>query len=85
MDFTIGGGPVWPWRPASYNGPHAFPMNHGGANACGDCHSSSLVSYSCYGCHSSSEMQDKHKEITNNFGDCTGCHPNGRKEEGGDD
>ena len=36
------------WRPASFNGPHPFPMSHGGAGgSCATCHPSSLTSYSC--------------------------------------
>jgi hypothetical protein len=54
------------WRPASFNGPHPFPMNHHGADGdCSTCHPSSLTSYSCTGCHAHdpSKMEDKHKEV----------------------
>ena len=73
------------WRPASFNGPHPFSMNHGGAGGnCGKCHPSSLMDYTCYSCHDKSKMQDKHKEITSNLGNCVACHANGDKEEGDD-
>lgn len=73
------------WRPASFNGPHPFPMNHEGAGGnCGLCHPSSLTSYSCSSCHSTGEMNDKHKEIGGYSGSCTNCHPAGEKEEGDD-
>jgi len=40
------------WEPASYNGPHTFPMNHGdGDGSCQTCHPASLTTYTCYGCH----------------------------------
>jgi DNA-directed RNA polymerase subunit RPC12/RpoP len=49
------------------------------------CHPGSLTSYSCTSCHSQSKMDDKHKEMGGYSGaNCTDCHPNGRKEEGGD-
>jgi hypothetical protein len=75
------------WRPASFNGPHPFPMNHGGAGGnCSTCHPSSLTSSRCTVCHEHSEsrMQDKHKEISGfSMGACLNCHPGGR--EGDDD
>jgi hypothetical protein len=72
------------WRPASFNGPHPFPMNHGDAGGnCGRCHPSSLTDYTCYGCHSRSKMDDKHKEIGGYSSNCTKCHARG--EEGDDD
>jgi hypothetical protein len=73
------------WRPASYNGPHSFPMNHGGAGGnCRTCHPGSYASYSCYSCHDQGEIADKHNEM-GNFSNCVACHPTGNKEEGGDD
>jgi hypothetical protein len=75
------------WRPASFNGPHPFPMNHGGAGGnCATCHPSSLTSSSCTVCHEHNEakMQDEHKEISGfSMGACLNCHPGGR--EGDDD
>lgn len=64
-------------------------MNHRGADGdCSTCHPSSLTSYSCTGCHAHdpSKMEDKHKEVAGfSMGDCAGCHPGGKKGEGGDD
>jgi hypothetical protein len=67
------------WVPAKYNGPHTFPMGHGGANTCRKCHPSTLASYTCYTCHNQSEMVKKHsgKNITN-LNDCASCHPTGK-------
>lgn len=73
------------WTPASYNGPHAFPMNHEGANSqCATCHPSSLMTYTCYGCHehNPSKIASEHrKEGINDFEDCVKCHADGRKHE----
>lgn len=65
------------WKPASYNGPHAFPMNHGGAGgSCAQCHPSSLASYSCTRCHSSAVMAEHHKEVSGfSMTTCAKCHP----------
>lgn len=75
------------WLPAGYNGPHSFPMNHGGAGgSCSTCHPSSLTSFTCTNCHEHNEvkMQDKHKEISGfSMGSCLNCHPGG--QEGDDD
>jgi len=74
------------WLPAGYNGPHNFPMNHGGANSCQDCHTSSLSSWTCYTCHDRNEIQQKHtEEGIGDFSNCISCHPNGSAEEGGGD
>ncbi len=72
------------WLPASYNGPHRFPMNHGGAGgSCGRCHTGGLTGYTCYGCHDRAEMADKHSDL-GDFSNCMACHPTGDKpEEGG--
>lgn len=76
------------WLPASFNGPHTFPINHKGANGnCSTCHPSSLLSYTCYGCHEHdpAKMQQKHEGVSN-LADCARCHPNGSHEgSGGDD
>jgi len=69
------------WRPATFNGPHPFPMSHGGAGGdCSTCHPGSLVEYTCYGCHDRGKMEDKHKEITSNLGSCATCHPGGKED-----
>jgi hypothetical protein len=74
------------WRPASYNGPHSFPMDHGEqTNACADCHQPNLTVWTCYSCHDQGEIAQKHQEEgISDFNDCLGCHPTGREEEGGD-
>jgi hypothetical protein len=76
------------WRPASFNGPHSFPMNHGGAGGtCSTCHPKGYTAYSCYNCHehSQSEITKKHQEEgIGDFSNCVRCHPTGR-EEGEDD
>ena len=80
------------WRPASYNGPHAFPMDHGErSNTCADCHQPNLTAWTCYPCHDQAEIARKHQEEgISDFADCLACHPTGQKEErggggGGDD
>jgi hypothetical protein len=74
------------WMPASYNGPHTFPMDHEGANnQCSTCHPNSLTTYTCYGCHEHNpgEIAQEHREEgIFNFENCVECHASGRKEEG---
>jgi hypothetical protein len=74
------------WLPATYNGPHSFPMNHGGKNnTCGKCHQPTLKQSSCYTCHNQREIESEHREENiGNFGDCLRCHPNGQSAEDGD-
>lgn len=79
------------WRPAPYNGPHLFPMNHGQEkgriNTCADCHQPTLAQWTCYTCHDRAEIDKEHrKEGIANFSDCLRCHPTGREgdESGGD-
>lgn len=77
------------WLPATYNERHRFPTNHGGqGNSCQTCHPSSLLSYTCYGCHehNQAKVESEHREEgIGDFRDCVRCHPTGREEEGGDD
>lgn len=78
------------WLPASFSGPHTFPMNHGDAGGqCSTCHPSGYTEYTCYGCHKHdpAEIEKKHREEgISDFSDCTRCHPTGNKEgDGGDD
>ncbi len=77
------------WRPASYNGPHTFPMKHGDAGGtCATCHPNGYTSYTCYSCHehNQSEINKKHQEeVGGDFSNCMRCHPTGNKEEGDDD
>lgn len=75
------------WTPATFNGQHTFPINHGeeGFNACRDCHTDTLAFYTCYTCHDSGEVASKHREEgISNFNDCMECHPNGEEGEEGD-
>ena len=72
------------WRSAQFNLAHGFPMGHGDANSCRDCHTNTLTTWTCYTCHNRGEMINKHsEEVGGNFEDCLRCHPGGQKEEGG--
>ena len=81
------------WRPARYDRPHTFPLNHGksGVSSCKTCHPDRLQAYTCYGCHehTPAKIESKHlKEGIRDFADCVKCHPTGREKEGkgeGDD
>jgi hypothetical protein len=56
-------------------------------SSCKTCHTESLLSYTCYGCHEHTpgDIEEEHrKEGISNFQDCTRCHPTGLKEEGGE-
>jgi len=72
------------WRPAAFNGPHSFPLNHGDAGGnCATCHPSSYTSYTCYKCHNQGRIERKHSEEgIRNLSNCVACHRGGR---GGDD
>jgi len=67
------------WQPASFNGPHPFPMSHGGAGGlCAKCHPSSWLSYSCTSCHSAASMADRHSQVSGySLTTCAKCHPTG--------
>jgi hypothetical protein len=71
------------WRPAGFNGPHTFPLNHGGGATCATCHPSSFTTYTCYGCHehNEAEIAERHldKDIPN-FQNCMECHLTGEKD-----
>ena len=70
------------WVPAKYNGSHAFPMSHGGASTCQNCHPSSLNTYTCYTCHDKAEMAAQHREEgIKNLPNCLSCHRNGEKND----
>ncbi len=76
------------WTPAEFNGPHTFPMNHGGAATCATCHPAGLTSYTCYGCHEheESDIREEHlDEGISDFQNCVACHATGQKDEGEDD
>ncbi len=72
------------WTPAEFDQAHLFPMNHGesGVSACRVCHSDTLQTYTCYGCHehTAQNIASEHREegITD-FTDCTRCHPTGQE------
>jgi hypothetical protein len=71
------------WRPASFNWPHTFPLGHGGAQTCSNCHTTTLSTYTCYTCHDQAKMQKEHnKEGITDLSNCARCHPTG--EEGDD-
>ncbi len=73
------------WSPASFKGAHPFPLSHGGAGSCYDCHPNTLSSWTCYaGCHAHSEAQilSTHQGISN-ISDCIACHPNGTTGDSG--
>jgi hypothetical protein len=72
------------WRPARYDGPHTFPMNHGeGNNVCADCHQPNLTQWTCTTCHDQNEITQEHEEEgISNFTDCLRCHPTGEEDEG---
>ena len=75
------------WRPARYDGPHTFPMNHGEKNnTCADCHQPTLTTWTCYTCHDQGETAAEHREEgISNFDNCLECHPTGQEGEGGGD
>jgi hypothetical protein len=64
-----------------------FGGPHGGEwDTCADCHTvpSDYDSFSCFGCHSQRDMDDKHREESGYAYDsqtCLNCHPTGRKED----
>jgi hypothetical protein len=78
------------WRPAQYNQPHTFPLNHGenGVSSCVTCHPSAFTAYTCYGCHEHNEanVRSEHlEEGISDFQNCMECHPTGDEHEGGGD
>ena len=76
------------WRPASFNGRHTFPLDHGegGTVSCAVCHPSGYTTYTCYGCHEHDEAEVRSKHLEEgipDFQNCMECHPAGNKDEGG--
>ena len=71
------------YSPATFNQAHAFPLNHGRASTCKNCHPTNLNTYTCFTCHAPAQMASRH-EVTNaaQIADCARCHANGRR--GGD-
>lgn len=73
------------WRPALFNQPHTFPLDHGGGTSCRTCHPNTLTAYTCYNCHEHdpAKIRQKHvKEGILDFQNCIACHPTGREKEG---
>jgi hypothetical protein len=71
------------WRPADYDAPHPFPMNHRNADGrCSRCHPASWASWSCASCHPYRKMDEEHDEEAGySRTACVRCHPDGRKED----
>ena len=71
------------WKAATYNRPHRFPINHeaprGTTTSCSTCHPTSLLTYTCYGCHAhtTANILRQHRN-TQNLDDCVRCHQAGR-------
>jgi hypothetical protein len=66
------------WAPAKFNGPHTFPIGHGGANTCQSCHPASLGVYTCYACHPQDQMAARHQGVSAaDLPNCARCHPTG--------
>lgn len=75
------------WIPAEFSGPHTFPLDHGGGATCATCHSATVSTYTCYGCHehTEAEMREEHlDEGITDFQNCAECHPTGQKDEAED-
>ncbi|MBI3751518.1 MAG: hypothetical protein HY263_07670 [Chloroflexi bacterium] len=71
------------WTPATFNGPHSFPMSHGGAGGvCSTCHPSTFAAWTCTACHSTASMAAQHSGVSGySATGCIRCHPTG---SGGD-
>jgi hypothetical protein len=67
------------WTPASFNAPHSFPMNHGGAGGvCSRCHPTSYAAWTCTKCHSNTSMASQHAGVSGYTATgCLNCHPTG--------
>lgn len=70
------------WLGAKFN--HTwFPMNHGNANACSNCHTnpSDYSVFSCTICHGKSQTDQQHQGVHGyvyNSPNCYQCHPKGQ-------
>ena len=74
------------WTPATFNGDHTFPLNHGeqGQVSCATCHPTNYTTYTCYGCHEHTEANiiGKHREEgISDFQNCVECHADGREHD----
>ena len=76
------------WEGASFS--HVFGIfsgpHRGEWDTCSDCHEvpGDFVTFSCFGCHSRSKMDDTHSGERGYAYDsptCLNCHPTGRKED----
>jgi hypothetical protein len=73
------------WKPAKYTQHDVlFPIysgrHNGQWNSCTDCHTNTAnyKVYSCFQCHSKTQMDSKHKGVSNyNSANCIICHPKG--------
>jgi hypothetical protein len=70
------------WTGATFN--HTwFPMNHGSARVCADCHTnpSNYTVFTCTNCHGKTQTDRNHSGVRNyvyNSANCYSCHPSGR-------
>jgi hypothetical protein len=70
------------WTGATFN--HTwFPMNHGSARVCADCHTnpSNYTVFTCTNCHGKTQTDSNHSGVRNyvyNSANCYSCHPSGR-------
>ena len=67
------------YTPATFNQAHSFPLNHGGASTCKDCHPTNLNTYTCFTCHDPGRTAREH-EVADaaKIADCVRCHAGGR-------
>jgi hypothetical protein len=70
------------WLGAKFDHTY-FPMNHGGANTCSNCHTnpSDYSVFSCTICHAKSKTDQQHQDVKGyvyNSPNCYQCHPNGK-------
>lgn len=74
------------WSPAGFDQAHTFPLNHEDASgACGECHPSTLHSYTCFNCHDQGETDEEHRdEGISDYSDCMRCHPTGEEDDDDD-
>ena len=69
------------WTGATFN--HTwFPMNHGNAKQCSDCHTNpnDYTVFVCTSCHTQSNTDNEHRGVKNyvyNSTNCYQCHPRG--------
>jgi hypothetical protein len=71
------------WLPAIFKRTHSFPLNHGRADSCRDCHNSTLSTWTCTTCHDAVEIDKEHREEgISDIANCLRCHADGRKGDG---